>query len=114
MTVKNPHRSRLPYSTISTAVLLIAVAVSRALAQQTITSARADGAQTALRIFSPSSQGCAPLAIISPGAGGTEKGYCYLAEGLRDRGWFIVVMATKRAARPRCVTIFAMRASTAA
>jgi len=95
MTVKNPHRSRLSYSTISTAVLLSAVAVSRALAQHTITSARADGAQTPLRIFSPSSQGCAPLAIISPGAGGTEKGYSSLAEGLRDRGWFIVVMGHK-------------------
>jgi predicted dienelactone hydrolase len=64
-------------------------------AQQTVTSPRSDGAQTPLRIFAPASQGCAALAVISPGAGGTENGYNYLAEGLRERGYLAVVMGHK-------------------
>jgi predicted dienelactone hydrolase len=78
-------------------VLTIAViySVSCAFAQQTVTSPRADGAQTPLRIFAPSGQTCAPLAVISPGAGGTENGYRYLAEGLRDHGYLAIVMGHK-------------------
>ena len=64
------------------AVLTI-FATATALAQQAVTLPRSDGAQTPLRMFAPNT-GCAPLAIISPGAGGTENGYTYLAEGLRD------------------------------
>ena len=63
-----------------------------AFAQQTVTSPRADGAETPLRVYEPATQGCAPLAVISPGAGGTENGYSYLAEGLRERGYLAVVM----------------------
>jgi predicted dienelactone hydrolase len=33
--------------------------------------------------------------VISPGAGGTENGYAYLAAGLRDRGYLAVVMGHK-------------------
>ena len=33
--------------------------------------------------------------MISPGAGGTENGYAYLAAGLRDRGYLAVVMGHK-------------------
>jgi len=67
----------------------------RAAAQQTVASPRADGAQTPLRIFAPAGQGCAPLAVISPGAGGTENGYSYLAKGLRDHGYLAIVMGHK-------------------
>ena len=31
-------------------------------------------------MYSPSSRGCAPVALISPGAGGDENGYSYLAD----------------------------------
>jgi predicted dienelactone hydrolase len=64
-------------------------------AQQTVTFPRSDGAQTPLRVFAPSGQACAPLAVISPGAGGTENGYRYLAEALRERGYLAVVMGHK-------------------
>ena len=74
---------------------LVIVVSTSALAQQTVTSPRADGAQTPLRIFAPSGQACAPLAVISPGAGGTENGYSYVAEGLRDHGYLAVVMGQK-------------------
>jgi len=35
---------------------------------------------------------CPPLALISPGAGGSENGYRYLAEGLQTDGWRAIVM----------------------
>lgn len=75
--------------------VLTLLATATALAQQTVTSPRSDGAQTPLRIFAPSGEACAPLAIISPGAGGTENGYSYLAEGLRDHGYLAIVMGHK-------------------
>jgi predicted dienelactone hydrolase len=73
----------------------IAICGLTASAQQTITSPRADGASTPLRVFAPAGKSCAPLAVISPGAGGTENGYSYLAEGLRDHGYLAVVMGHK-------------------
>jgi len=76
-------------------VLALAVACP---AQEAAKVARADGTETPLRVFRPASEGtegCAPLALISPGAGGTENGYAYLAEGLRDRGWLAIVMGHK-------------------
>jgi hypothetical protein len=69
--------------------------LTTALARQTLTSPRPDGAQTPLRIFTPTGHSCPPLAIISPGAGGTENGYTYLAEGPRDHGSLAVVMGHK-------------------
>ena len=64
-------------------------------AQQGLTVLRSDDAQTPLRIFAYRGESCAPLAVISPGAGGTENAYSYLAEGLRDRGYLAVVMGHK-------------------
>jgi predicted dienelactone hydrolase len=46
-------------------------------------------------VYAPKTTGCAPLALISPGAGGSEDGYRYLAEGLRDDGWRAIVMGHK-------------------
>ena len=63
--------------------------------QQTVNFPRSDGAQTPLRVLAASGQSCAPLAVISPGAGGTEHGYGYLAEGLRERGYVAVVIGHK-------------------
>jgi predicted dienelactone hydrolase len=61
-------------------------------AQQLIQVSRADGHQTALRVYSPSAGGCAPLALISPGAGGSEDGYKYLAKALQEAGWQAIVI----------------------
>jgi predicted dienelactone hydrolase len=81
---------------IQTALIFtLLIAGSCAYAQRTVRFPRSDGAQTPLRIFAPSTQGCAPLAIISPGAGGTENGYSYLAESLREHGYLAVVMGHK-------------------
>lgn len=80
-------------------LMILGFAFARASwAQEAAKLARADGAETPLRVFRPASggtQSCAPLALISPGAGGTENGYAYLAEGLRDRGWLAIVIGHK-------------------
>lgn len=65
------------------------------LAQELVQAPRQDGAQTPLRVYSPPAAGCAPLALISPGAGGSENGYKYLAEGMRDDGWRAIVIGHK-------------------
>jgi dienelactone hydrolase len=40
------------------------------------------------------------LALISPGAGGNENGYSYLANGLRDDGWRAIVIGHKESGGP--------------
>ena len=82
---------------LSGLALVSAFAVSCA-AQESAKVARADGAETPMKVYRPASdqtRECAPLALISPGAGGTENGYSYLAEGLRDRGWLAIVIGHK-------------------
>src|SRR5580692_6636654 len=64
-------------------------------AQQLVHVTREDGAQTPLRVYPPSNDRCAPLALISPGAGGNENGYQYLAEGMQGNGWRAIVMGHK-------------------
>ena len=64
-------------------------------AQELIRASRQDGAQTPLRVYAPTGSSCAPLALISPGAGGDENGYKYLAEGLRSDGWRAIVIGHK-------------------
>lgn len=60
--------------------------------QETILVPRSDGAQVPLRVFSAHAKGCAPLAVLSPGAGGNENGLAYLARGLEAQGWTAVVL----------------------
>lgn len=61
-------------------------------AQQAISVPRADGALTPLMVYDAPGPGCAPLALISPGAGGNEKGMHYLGDALRRDGWRTIVM----------------------
>ena len=61
-------------------------------AQELVRVPREDGALTRLRVYSRNSDPCPPLALISPGAGESENGYRYLAEGLQADGWRAVVM----------------------
>ncbi len=69
-------------------------------AQELVQSPRADGATTPLRVYAAASTtGCAPLALISPGAGGSEDGYSYLAKGMQAAGWRAIVMGHKESGR---------------
>jgi predicted dienelactone hydrolase len=101
-------RYRLPAQTVPAADMLRLAAVGlffvsflaiQCGAQEAVTVARTDGAQTALRVYRPAAGSgvptCAPLAVFSPGLGGTENGYSYLGEGLRDSGWLTIVVGHK-------------------
>ena len=71
--------------------LLAAVPVA---AQQRASAPRSDGHSTPLMMYRASDEGagCAPLAVISHGAGGSEEGYRYLAMSLAGQGYTAVVM----------------------
>ncbi len=86
-------RSRLSAATLAAVLLVLTSGCTQA--QQLVQAPREDGAQTPLRVYAPNAAGCAPLALISPGAGGNEDGYRYLAEGLRGDGWRAIVMGHK-------------------
>lgn len=66
----------------------------RILAQQRLSAPRADGQYTPLMLYLPAKPGagCAPLALISHGAGGSENGYRYLAQAMARLGYTTVVM----------------------
>lgn len=67
--------------------------VSPAFAQKRITTPRSDGHSTPLLVYSAAgAAGCAPLAVISHGAGGSENGYRYLAEAMAKSGFTTIVM----------------------
>jgi len=76
-------------------VALLLLLAGMASAQELVHIRRADGAETGLRVYAPAATGCAPLAVISPGAGGTENGYKYLGEGMAQHGWLAIVVGHK-------------------
>ncbi len=75
------------------AILILATAVALP-AQQHVSVPRADGHKTPLLVYTPvpAPTTCAPLAVISHGAGGSENGYRYLAEAMANLGYTAVVM----------------------
>jgi predicted dienelactone hydrolase len=64
------------------------------LAQRATTAVRSDGHKTPLMVYDAAGavSGCAPLAVISHGAGGSESGYRYLAKAMSEIGYATVVM----------------------
>ncbi len=73
------------------------VLLSSAQAQQRVSAPREDGALTPLVVFEPQVAGnsCPPLALISPGAGGTENGLAYIGQALSRDGWRAIVLGHK-------------------
>ena len=70
-----------------------------ARAAESAQATRADGQAVPLQVYQPSDAPCLPLALVSHGAGGSEKGYAYLAEGLQALGWRVVVMGHAESGR---------------
>lgn len=70
-------------------------------AQRRVSAPRADGHATPLLVYSAAGAGkqCAPLAVISHGAGGSEDGYRYLAEAMARSGFTAVVMGHRESGR---------------
>jgi dienelactone hydrolase len=67
-------------------------------AQRHITAPRADAQMTPLLVYSAAGAGtaCAPLAIISHGAGGSENGYRYLAMAMAQNGFTTIVIGHRQ------------------
>jgi predicted dienelactone hydrolase len=65
-----------------------------AAARIDVEAPRADGHMTPLAVYeaAPGGASCAPLAVISPGAGGTRDGYRYLAEIMTELEFRVIVM----------------------
>lgn len=74
--------------------LVICCAAKLLTAQQHLTVPRSDGHLTPLMLYPAegAGSGCAPLAVISHGAGGSEDGYRYLAQAMAQLGFTTVVM----------------------
>ena len=63
-----------------------------ALAQATTSVARQDQQPVALSVYPARAGECRGVAIISPGAGGSEKGYRYLGEAMSSLNYLAVVV----------------------
>lgn len=84
---------RILRAAIAVAALLMS---SIAGAAEWLQAPRDDGAKTPLRVFVPDSgTTCAPLAVLSPGAGGSEQSLVYIAEALRENGFVAIVVGHK-------------------
>jgi predicted dienelactone hydrolase len=84
-------------------IALLVLAVQRPLmAQQRVSVPRSDGHITQLKVYPPAGtvSGCAALAVISHGAGGSENGYRYLAEALSQMGFIAIVMGHHESGGP--------------
>lgn len=82
------------------AMVLLGV-VGIAHAQQRVEAARSDGARTPLMVYEPASTGtCAPLLLVSHGAGGSEHGLAYMGEALSRDGWRVIVMGHRESGLP--------------
>jgi hypothetical protein len=73
-------------------VAIVTACTCCANAQQAVSVPRADGALTPIVVYDAQSATCPPLALISPGAGGTEKGMVYLGNALSKDGWRTIVL----------------------
>ena len=72
------------------------------LAQQELSVPRPDGHTTPLLLYPAlgADSACAPLAVISHGAGSSEYGYRYLAEAMSRLGYTTVVMGHRESGMP--------------
>jgi predicted dienelactone hydrolase len=74
-------------------------APSAALSQETIQLARKDRVVVSMTAYAPRGRICRGVAIISPGAGGSEQGYRYLGEAMSSLGYFAVVIGHPESGR---------------
>jgi dienelactone hydrolase len=80
---------------ICAAFVSMVLLAAHAGAEETRMLTRADGASVPVRVYAVDANTCHGVAVISPGAGGTEKGLSYIAEALNKNGWLSVVVGHK-------------------
>jgi predicted dienelactone hydrolase len=79
--------------------LLLPVAAGTAQAQEAVSLQRQDQTTIAVMAYAPKAGACRGMAIISPGAGGSEKGYSYLGETMAGLGYQVVVVGHPESGR---------------
>jgi dienelactone hydrolase len=79
--------------------LLLPVAAGIAQAQEALSLQRQDQTTIAVMAYAPKAGACRGMAIISPGAGGSEKGYSYLGETMAGLGYQVVVVGHPESGR---------------
>ena len=63
-----------------------------ALCREKIFLSRQDRKSVPVMVYSPGKNTCRGIAIISPGAGGSERGYSYLGDAMSTQGYLTVVV----------------------
>ncbi len=79
--------------------LLLMGWLSLTSAQEHLQLQRQDYKRVEATAYSPLAGSCAGVAVISPGAGGSEKGYRYLGDALSALGYLAVVVAHQESGR---------------
>ena len=78
---------------------LVSLAAVPVAAQEAVSLQRQDGSAVPVSVYPPNSSTCRGVTIISPGAGGSEKGYAYLGKGLSGLGYLAVVVGHQESGR---------------
>ncbi|MPS25405.1 MAG: alpha/beta hydrolase [Alcaligenaceae bacterium] len=81
----------MPTLSRTLALLAACLAATAAHGQETVSLARADGQSVPAVAYAPAGPRCQGIAVVSPGAGGSEKGYGYLARAMSDQGYLAIV-----------------------
>lgn len=85
--------SRMKKFLVFLAILLCSpFTFATAAARELLTIERQDGKSTNVMVYKPSSGVCQGVALISHGAGGSEKGYAYLGAAMADDGYLALVV----------------------
>ena len=79
--------------------LLFLGVVGTAHAQEAVQLQRQDQKPVQVTAYAPATPTCRGVGIISPGAGGSEKGYRYLAETMSKLGYLAVVVGHQESGR---------------
>lgn len=80
-------------------LLLIVGANTTASAAEEIALRRQDQESVSVKVYAPGAAACRGVAIISPGAGGSEQGYSYLGEALSRLAYLAVVVGHAESGR---------------
>ncbi len=80
-------------------IVLVLGAACAAFGQEVIRLIRQDLNYVAVNIYAPKTAECRGLAIVSPGAGGSEQGYRYLGETLSSLGLLGMVIGHRESGR---------------
>ncbi len=76
---------------LALALVVVAATATSVRAQDNRELVRSDGARVPVRVYGAGGPSCRGVAVLSPGAGGSERGLKYLAEAMAGDGWLAVV-----------------------